>query len=59
MSTIDIIILGKIQEQNYSAYELVNILEEQNINRWVKVSSQDIYRNITILHKEGYLSGKK
>ncbi|MFC2137031.1 PadR family transcriptional regulator [Bacteroidota bacterium] len=59
MSIIDLIILGKIQEQNCSAYELVNILEEQNINKWIKISSQGIYRNINILHEKGYLSGEK
>jgi len=59
MSTIDLVILGKIQEHKFSAYELVTTLEEQNINRWIKLSSQGIYRNITILNEKGYLSGKK
>lgn len=59
MSTIDLIILGKIMEHPVSAYELVNILETQNLSRWVKISSQGVYRNVTILHEKGYLEGKK
>lgn len=59
MSTIDLVILGQVMDRPVSAYELVHILKTQNLSRWIKISSQGVYRNITILHKKGYLEGEK
>ena len=59
MSSIDLVILGEIMGHPVSAYELVNRLEKTNLRRWIKISSQGVYRNITILHKKGYLKGNK
>lgn len=59
MSTVDLIILGIVRQEPVNAYELVNVLKMQNITRWVKISPQGVYRNITILEKKGYLKGSR
>lgn len=59
MSSVDLIILGIVNQRPVNAYELVNILKIQNISRWVKVSPQGVYRNVNILKEKGYLKGTR
>lgn len=56
MSSANLIILGLILDKPMSAYEIAQIIENQVIGILVKISSPTVYKNIKLLHKEGYLS---
>ncbi len=56
MSSADLIILGLLMDKPMSAYEIAQIIENQVIGTLIKISSPTVYKNIKLLHKEGYLS---
>lgn len=57
-STIELIILGILQEKSMSAYEVVQYMEVRQIERLVKISKPSVYKICKRLYKEEYLTGK-
>lgn len=58
MSQIDLIILGYLQHNEKSAYEMVREFETWQIHYWLKISNPAIYKNIVKLYKNGYLDSR-
>lgn len=58
MSTIDLIILGYLYDQDRNSYELATHISDKNINRFLKISTPAVYKRSKALFEEGYLDGK-
>ncbi len=58
MSTIDLIILGILYDRPMNAYELINFVEKRNINRFLKISKQAIYKSCKRLFAGDHINGK-
>lgn len=58
MSTVDLMLLGVLMQKQINAYEIKKEMESRNIQKWIKVSSPAIYKNIIKLNKLGYIDGK-
>ena len=58
MSTINLIILGMLKDGPQNAYEINKTLINRNIQHWVKISPQGVYRNVLQLNEKGYITGK-
>jgi len=59
MSTIDLIILGILQEKSMNAYELARYIDEKQVYRLLKISQPAVYKNCKKLFQEDYLEGEK
>ncbi len=57
MTTIDLIVLGILQETPVNAYELAHYIEERQINRVLKISRPAVYKSCKRLFKSGFLDG--
>jgi len=55
---IDIMILGALNEQPMSAYEMDKLMEARELRKWIRVSSPSVYRNLIKLSESGYATGK-
>lgn len=55
MSTIDLIVLGMLEEQSLSAYDIQKSVEYRNISKWVKISTPSIYKKVIQLEEKGYI----
>lgn len=58
MSSINLIILGYLKNNEKSAYEMVKEFEKWNMNKWLKISNPSIYKNIIKLCNAGYLNSR-
>ncbi|WML32701.1 PadR family transcriptional regulator [Clostridium sp. OS1-26] len=58
MSSINLIILGYLKDQEKSAYEMVKEFEVWNLTKWLKISNPSIYKNIIKLCDNGYLNSR-
>ncbi len=58
MSTIDLMILGVLIQKPMNAYEMKKEMEYRNINKWVKISSPSVYKNLVKLYKSGFIDGE-
>lgn len=58
LSSINLIILGYLQNKEKSAYEMVKEFDVWNITKWLKISSPSIYKNIIKLCESGYLNSR-
>lgn len=58
MSTVDLTLLGALMEKPLNAYEMKKIIESRNIERWIKISTPSVYKNLVKLYKKGYLDGE-
>lgn len=58
MSSINLIILGYLQNKERSAYEMVKEFDKWNMNKWLKISNPSIYKNIIKLCDNGYLDSR-
>lgn len=58
LSSINLIILGYLKDKERSAYEMVKEFECWNMNRWLKISTPSIYKNIVKLCDNGYLNSR-
>ncbi|WP_023975458.1 PadR family transcriptional regulator [Clostridium beijerinckii] len=58
MSSINLIILGYLQNKEKSAYEMVKEFEIWNLTKWLKISTPSIYKNIIKLCDNGYLNSR-
>ena len=57
MATIDLSVLGMVQQQPLSAYDIQKLVEYRNISKWVKISTPSIYKKVIQLEEKGYLKG--
>lgn len=55
MSTIDLIILGIVETEPLSAYDIQKLVEYRNISKWVKISTPSIYKKVIQLEEKGYI----
>lgn len=55
MATIDLIVLGMLQKQSLSAYDIQKLVEYRNISKWVKISTPSIYKKVLQLEEKGYI----
>lgn len=55
MATIDLIVLGMLKQEPRSAYELQKLVEYRNISKWVRISTQSIYKKVIQLEEKGYV----
>lgn len=58
LSSINLIILGYLQNKEKSAYEMVKEFEIWNLTKWLKISNPSIYKNIIKLCDNGYLNSR-
>lgn len=58
MSSINLIILGYLQNKEKSAYEMVKDFDKWNLSKWLKISNPSIYKNIIKLCDNGYLNSR-
>jgi len=58
MSSINLIILGYLQNKEKSAYEMVKEFDSWNLSNWLKISDPSIYKNIIKLCDNGYLNSR-
>lgn len=58
MSSINLIILGYLQNKEKSAYEMVKDFDKWNLSKWLKISNPSIYKNIIKLCDSGYLNSR-
>ncbi|MBZ5701206.1 MAG: PadR family transcriptional regulator [Acidobacteriia bacterium] len=57
-STIDLILLGVLLEKPLSAYDLACLIEEKQVNRFLKISAPAIYKSCKRLYAAGLLDGR-
>lgn len=55
MATIDVIVLGILDRETLSAYDIQKIVEYRNISKWVKISSPSIYKKVLQLEEKGFI----
>lgn len=58
LSSINLIILGYLQNKEKSAYEMVKEFDIWNLTKWLKISTPSIYKNIIKLCDNGYLNSR-
>lgn len=58
LSSINLIILGYLQNKEKSAYEMVKEFDSWNLSNWLKISDPSIYKNIIKLCDNGYLNSR-
>ena len=58
LSSINLIILGYLQNKEKSAYEMVKEFDIWNLTKWLKISTPSIYKNIIKLCENGYLNSR-
>lgn len=58
MSTIDLVLLGFLQEGPMSAYDIHKQVEYRHIKDWVKIGKASIFKNIQTLEQKGFLTGR-
>lgn len=58
LSSINLIILGYLQNKEKSAYEMVKDFDKWNLSKWLKISNPSIYKNIIKLCDSGYLNSR-
>ncbi|MBI5416953.1 PadR family transcriptional regulator [Candidatus Poribacteria bacterium] len=58
MSTVNLIILGLLQDKSMSAYEMAQIVDSWVMRKLLKISSPTVYKNLKALYKEKYLAAE-
>jgi DNA-binding PadR family transcriptional regulator len=56
MSSINLLILGFLLDRDWSAYELAQFIQSNEIDQLVKVSAPAIYRNMVNMADQNYLA---
>lgn len=56
-SIVDLILLGMVQEQPRSAYDIQKQVQFRNLQHWVKMSIPSVYKKVFRLEEQGYISG--
>ena len=55
MATIDLIVLGMLKKKPMGAYDIQKLVEYRNISKWVKISTQSIYKKAIQLEEKGLI----
>ena len=55
MATIDLIVLGILEKEPMSAYDIQKLVEYRNISKWVKISTPSIYKKAIQLEEKGLI----
>ena len=55
MATIDLIVLGMLQKESLSAYDIQKLVEYRNISKWVRISTTSIYKQVIQLEEKGFI----
>jgi len=58
LSSINLIILGYLQNKEKSAYEMVKEFDIWSLTKWLKISNPSVYKNIIKLCDNGYLNSR-
>src|SRR5699024_2546403 len=58
MATIDLIVLGILNKEPMSAYDIQKLVEYRNISKWVKISTPSIYKKAIQLEEKGLIKGE-
>lgn len=53
MAAIDLIVLGILEKESLSAYDIQKLVEYRNISKWVKISTPSIYKKVIQLEEKG------
>lgn len=56
MAAIDLIVLGMLNKESLSAYDIQKMVEYRNISKWVKISTPSIYKKVIQLEQKGFIS---
>ena len=56
MAAIDLIVLGMLNRESLSAYDIQKLVEYRNISKWVKISTASIYKKVIQLEEKGLIS---
>lgn len=55
MSTVNLMILGILKYRPANAYEVVRVVDEYKIDKWIRIKAPSIYQNLKKMHQKGYL----
>jgi len=58
MNRYDLVILGFIQEQDCSGYDIITLIRRRELDRWAKISTSTIYNRLIRLEKNGAILGR-
>lgn len=58
MATIDLIVLGMLKKGPMGAYDIQKLVEYRNISKWVKISTQSIYKKALQLEEKGFITAE-
>ena len=58
MATIDLIVLGMLKKGSMGAYDIQKLVEYRNISKWVKISTQSIYKKALQLEEKGFITAE-
>ncbi|ANU54837.1 helix-turn-helix transcriptional regulator [Acutalibacter muris] len=58
MATIDLIVLGMLKKGPMGAYDIQKLVEYRNISKWVKISTQSIYKKALQLEEKGLITAE-
>ena len=58
MATIDLIVLGMLKKGPMGAYDIQKLVEYRDISKWVRVSTQSIYKKALQLEEKGLITAE-
>lgn len=58
MSTINLMILGILKYRPINAYEIVKVIKDYKIDKWIKITAPSVYLNLRKMKEKGYLDGE-
>ena len=58
MATIDLIVLGMLKKGPMGAYDIQKLVEYRDISKWVRVSTQSIYKKALQLEEKGLVTAE-
>jgi DNA-binding PadR family transcriptional regulator len=58
LSKLSVLILGIISEKERNPYEVIRMLEEQQLKKWLPLADSTVYVTINNLKKQGLISGR-
>lgn len=58
VSNAELVLLSLLKEKSRHAYEIEQVIEERNLRDWTEIGFSSIYRLLTKLEKNGWISGE-
>ena len=56
MAAIDLVVLGMLNRESLSAYDIQKLVDYRNISKWVKISTPSIYKKVIQLEGKGFIT---